>query len=81
MSSQVPGHIKTILARNIREARDARGLTQRQLGALVNDMDGMTVSRWERGRVTPSLENMTALANALGVDVAWLYTDHERKAA
>jgi len=81
MSSQAPGHIKLIVARNIREARDARGLTQRELGALVNGMDGLAVSRWERGKVLPSTQSLTALATALGVDAAWFYTDHERKAA
>lgn len=41
----------------------------------------MYISRWERGRVTPSVVNLESLANALGVTVGWLYTDHDRSAA
>lgn len=62
---------------NIRAARAAAGLTQKQLGAMVNDSDGMAVSRWERAVNHPSHENLIALASALGLDIAWFYTDHD----
>jgi transcriptional regulator with XRE-family HTH domain len=81
MPSQAPRHIKSIVAQNIRAARDSRGLTQRQLGALVNDMDGLAVSRWERGKVHPSLDSLTTLARVFDVDIAWFYTEHEEQAA
>lgn len=77
MSRQATRHIKSIVGGNIRVARDAAGLTQRQLGALVNDMDSINVSRWERGQVMPSPGSLVALAEALGQPVAWFYTDHE----
>ena len=77
MSRQATRHIKSIVGGNIRSARDASGLTQRELGARVNDMDSINVSRWERAQVMPSAASMVALAEALGRDVAWFYTDHE----
>lgn len=83
MSRQATRHIKSIVGDNIRAARDEAGLTQRQLGALVNDMDSINVSRWERGQVLPSSVSLMALADALKQPVAWFYTDHgtEREAA
>lgn len=76
MSSQDTGHIKSTVGANIRAGRDRIGLGQRQLGGLVNGVDGQTVSRWERGLVMPSTENLIALADAFDVPVAWFYVDH-----
>lgn len=55
----------------IAELRRERGLTQRQLAEtlLVSDK---AVSRWETGRGLPDVENLAALADALGVSVAEL---------
>ncbi len=77
MSMQATRHIKSIVGANIRAARDGAGLTQRELGALVNGMESINVSRWERGQVIPSATSMVALADALNRDVGWFYTDHE----
>ena len=54
---------------NLRELRKGRGLTQGQLGALAG-MDQATVSRIENGKQTVSLEQLRALAGALGIDLA-----------
>lgn len=83
MPSQMPSQeqpIQSIVAANVRTARDAADLTQRELGQAL-DVDPMYVSRWERGVVMPSPQNLVRLATALGRDLAWFYTDHERKAA
>ena len=48
----------------IRERRRALGLTQDQLADMLH-VSRQTVSHWETGRVTPDLENLTQLAEAL----------------
>ena len=48
----------------IRELRNARGLTQAELGELIGT-DGNLVSRWERGYSTPSPYYMLKLAEVL----------------
>jgi len=81
MSSQVHRHTKSIVAENIKAARDAKGLKQREV-AVALGMDSISVSRWERGKSLPDpVATMPRLAELLGVDVGWIYTDHERSAA
>jgi len=80
MSSQATGNLRTTVAANIKAARDAAGLTQKQL-ALRLQGDPQVISKWERGEHTPTLANLSALALALGRDVSWFYTDHEKQAA
>jgi HTH-type transcriptional regulator, cell division transcriptional repressor len=75
MSSQVSKQIELVVAANVRSARDEAGLTQSQLAATLG-VESVTVSRWERAQNTPSGDRLVALANALGVTPAWLYTDH-----
>lgn len=55
----------------IARLRQERGMTQRQLAEalLVSDK---AVSKWETGRGMPDIENLEALAGALGVSVAEL---------
>ena len=48
----------------IRERRRALGLTQDQLADMLH-VSRQTVSHWETGRVTPDLENLSQLAEAL----------------
>lgn len=60
------------IGKRIRQAREAKGLTQAGLARLLPDtIDGPSVSRWERGKVQPGPDNFEALAAALGVDVAY----------
>lgn len=80
MQSQAPRHIKSIVGRNLKAARAAAGLTQRELAYRL-DTDPMSVSRWETGRVMPGWARLAALCDALDVAVDWLLTDHEERAA
>ncbi len=75
MTSQATSHIAATVGANIRLARQAKGIKQRDLAALL-DTEGFMVSRWERGAHRPTDERMQALADALDRDVAWFYTDH-----
>lgn len=77
MTSQDAKDPKAILAANLQRTRQARGFTQRQLAALVNDVDSLAVSRWERGVSMPNGDNLAALAVALGIEIADLYAETE----
>ena len=50
----------------IREARTARGMTQKQLAEALNITD-RAVSKWERGLSAPDIALLEPLAEALGV--------------
>ena len=50
----------------LKELRDGKGLTQKQLGDLAG-MPVNTIARLERGERKPSWDTVLALANALGV--------------
>jgi transcriptional regulator with XRE-family HTH domain len=52
----------------IKEAREAKGLSQSQLDALLRLAPG-TFGRWERGAVTPTKRNQRRIAKALAVEV------------
>lgn len=80
MPSQAPRQIKTIIGQNLGAARKAKRLTQRQLAQAL-DTDAFQVSRWERGIVRPTDTTLVRLAEALGVEFVWFFTEHETKAA
>jgi transcriptional regulator with XRE-family HTH domain len=61
---------------NIRTSRKALGWTQRDLSTRL-DVDTMLVSNWERGVNQPSRGNLVALADVLGRDLAWFFTERE----
>lgn len=72
--------LKLRVGRNIATAREDKGLTQRRLAAVLGT-EGFAVSRWERGKVTPSDAYFAKLAKALDRDIAWFYADHTAEPA
>lgn len=58
--------IKTILGRNVRHYRNRIGLSQDELARLVGISKG-SVQLLESGKVWPEYENLSAIAQALGV--------------
>jgi transcriptional regulator with XRE-family HTH domain len=56
----------TELSENLKALRELRGLTQAELGAKAG-MGGASVSHFETGQRTPSLESLLRLADALDV--------------
>jgi len=80
VTHQEPNQLLTILAANLKAAREAQGLTQHALALKVGSQ-GFEVSRWEQGKHRPHDIKLVALADALGVTVAWLLTDHAKAAA
>ncbi|MEN5062389.1 helix-turn-helix transcriptional regulator [Luteimonas sp. TWI1416] len=65
------------LGRRLREARQARGMTQAALGAALGveeeNSAAPRISRYERGDRMPDESTMEALAEALGLPVAYFH--------
>jgi transcriptional regulator with XRE-family HTH domain len=62
----------------VRRLRQGRGLTQKELAEDVGCADE-TISRIERGRLVPSVELASALAQALNVAMEELQAPGDRK--
>lgn len=62
------------VGQRIKAAREAKGLTQEGLAALV-DLSPTHVSVIERGLKIPNLDSFVAIANALGVSTDSLLID------
>lgn len=61
-----------LIGTRIREARIAKGWTQRELGEnLPGKSDGTQVSKWERGRNRVSDDTLAHIARLLERDVSW----------
>ena len=59
---------------NIKRLREQHGLTQEQLGKMV-DVSRSTITQWERGWTTPRMGNVLLLAGALAVSTADIISD------
>ena len=78
---------RVTVSRRIEQLRRERlGLTQRELAALLVNGRGergiqqVTVSRWERAEVEPSLRYLRQLAGLADVPVQWFFEDDEAAA-
>ena len=63
------------LAAQLRAARIAAGLTQKQLGLACGYIESSaerTVQHWESGKQSPPLDKLRALADALHVSLDYL---------
>ena len=67
--------IKEIIAKNLIELRKKNGLTQGEFAAKLNYSDN-TVSRWERGEITPSVETLCQIGEVYGVPVEYLLKEN-----
>lgn len=63
---------KKRMGKHIATLREKKGLTQPQLGALVNK-DFQSISRIENGRINPSGYVLKQIAKALNVSMNELY--------
>lgn len=55
----------------IRQARELSGMTNQSLAIKLGSGKG-TISRWESGAVSPSIEQYLELSRLLNVRAAWL---------
>ncbi len=67
--------IKDIIAENIINLRKASGMTQAEMGDLLNYSD-KAISKWERGGSTPDISNLKSVADLFNVTVDYLITPH-----
>jgi len=80
MTSQATQQVALTFGANVRLARERAGLKQREIARAL-DMETLNVHRWEKGKHVPTMTNLTRLADVLGVEVAWLLTEHDEAAA
>lgn len=66
--------MKYIFGKKIKELRKKRGLNQTEMAELLG-VHLQTVSRYERGELTPSPEILSVLAEKFKVDINWLFAD------
>lgn len=72
-----------VLSRRLRQARERKGLSQKQLGiaaGLDRFVASTRVNRYERGVHQPDPVTVQRLADALGVPAAYLFASDERLA-
>ena len=75
MPSQTTNHLAVIAGANIRSARLAADLTQRELADRLGAPD-IYVSRWERGKNSPSPKFLPVIADVLfNGDLSALYRE------
>ena len=70
----------TVLARRIRQAREAIGLPQDKLGVLIGldeECSSARISRYESGKHQPPLKTVQLLAQKLGVPTAYLFCEDD----
>jgi transcriptional regulator with XRE-family HTH domain len=65
------GHSMPIADR-IKQLRTEAGLSQAELAELVGGSDARQISRYEHGRITPSLDVAIRIAQALNVSLDYL---------
>ena len=68
-------NLNVIIANNLTYLRKKAGLTQLEFGEKFNYTD-KTVSRWENGSVTPSVEVLKDIADFYGVSLDYLASEH-----
>lgn len=72
-----------VLSRRLKDARERKGLSQKQLGiaaGLDRFVASTRINRYERGVHQPDPGTVQRLADALGVPVAYLFASDERLA-
>lgn len=65
-------NIKQEIGQRILAARKAKGLTQKALGELTDDLKQSRINNWEHGIRTPGPEEIKQLAQVLDVSPAYL---------
>ena len=68
--------LKVITASNIINLRTAKGMTQAELGELLNYSD-KSVSKWERAEAVPDAYVLKKMSKIFGVSVDYLLNSHD----
>lgn len=75
MSAPQTRQIQSLLAANLRLAREESGLSIAALADAVEAHPRLTL-KWLQGDVMPSARYLPRLAEALDRELGWFYTDH-----
>ena len=67
--------LKDVIAENIATLRQKNNLTQAELGQKLNYTD-KSVSKWEHGETTPSIEVLKGLSEIFGVTLDFLTSEN-----
>ncbi len=62
----------------IRLVRERRGMTLKEVGAAANVSESL-VSQIERNKVSPSVDTLMAITDALDIDAEYLFKDYKKK--
>lgn len=85
MSEHTPLHNSLgVVALRIREAREAAGLSQRQLGIVAGldiSVASPRINQYEQGRHMPNLQMLEKLGQLLDRPLPWFYIVNEELAA
>ena len=68
--------LKVITASNIINLRTSKGMTQAELGELLNYSD-KSVSKWERAEAVPDAYVLKNMSEIFGVSVDYLLSSHD----
>lgn len=67
--------IKQIIAKNLIELRKANGLTQSQLGDMINYSD-KAVSKWERAEASIDIETLYKLSEIFNISMEYFFEEN-----
>lgn len=67
------------LAERLKQARKATGYSLEKVAELCNVQQYQTVSKWENGKVMPSLEKLLALCNIYKCELGYLLGEYDCK--
>jgi len=59
-----------VIGERIRKLRNSKGLTQKELGKLLN-MNKTTISHYEKGERSPSIETLIKISDYFKVDIKY----------
>ena len=71
--------IQAVFAKRLHDLRRLKGWSQHEVGKLIGT-SGAIIGRYERGEMTPSIEVAKKLAEAFGVTLDSLVSQHEQSA-
>ena len=65
-------NIRKTIGENIKKARVAKGLTQKDLAEIL-DVNSSNLPNWEKGLYSPGIETLFQISDVLGVTVNEIY--------
>jgi transcriptional regulator with XRE-family HTH domain len=74
MNEVKPSELPAVFSRNLKAAREMRNMSQRALADKLH-MSFVSVNRWENGIMSPTLETVVKIAEALDIPSEALLTE------